>query len=137
MTNDGTFRTPKSDSDSTAAPTVWTAPRIRALGAVTDLQTTAAIFGLSRTTAYELAHTDQFPVPVLRFGSRYRVPVHAILTALGLPDDDEHVSRSADRDQTPAPGRLDPGPDSRVDHPDTIRCRAAAAPPPPHLRGEP
>ena len=70
MTNDRTSRTPESASESTAAATVWTAQRIRGLGAVTDLQTAAAIFGLSRTTAYELARTDQFPVPVLRFGGR-------------------------------------------------------------------
>jgi len=130
MTNDRTSRTPESASESTAAATVWTAQRIRALGAVTDLQTAAAIFGLSRTTAYELARTDQFPVPVLRFGARYRVPVHAILTALDLPiTDDEPTTRAAVGE--PLTGsRLDPGPDPRVDHPDTIRCRAAAAPPP-------
>ena len=130
MTNDRTSRTPEFASESTAAATVWTAQRIRALGAVTDLQTAAAIFGLSRTTAYELARTDQFPVPVLRFGTRYRVPVHAILTALDLPmTDDEPTTRAAVGE--PLIGlRLDSGPNPRVDHPDTIRCRAAAAPPP-------
>ncbi|MDZ5447915.1 DNA-binding protein [Micromonospora sp. 4G57] len=63
----------------------WTAQRIRALGTVTDLSTAAKIFGLSRSVAYDLAKRDRFPVPVLRFGSRYRVPVAAILTALHLP----------------------------------------------------
>jgi hypothetical protein len=110
----------------------WTARRIRELGAVTDLQTAAVIFGLSRTTAYELARTDQFPVPVLRFGSRYRVPVPAILSALGLPTgDDEPTTRPAEAGQPPAPGRLDHCPDPRVDHPDAIRCPATAAPPQP------
>jgi hypothetical protein len=132
MTNDRTSRTPESASEPAAAATVWTAQRIRALGAVTDLQTTAAIFGLSRTTAYELARTDQLPVPVLRFGARYRVPVHTILTALGLPNsEDEPTAARPTRAGEPATGgRLDPGPDPRVDHPDRIRCRAAAAPPP-------
>ncbi|WP_431973399.1 helix-turn-helix domain-containing protein [Micromonospora haikouensis] len=70
-------------------PPVWTADRIRALGAVTDLTTAAAIFGLSRATAYDLARRGQFPVAVLRFGSRYRIPVAAILHALHLPADDD------------------------------------------------
>jgi hypothetical protein len=65
--------------------TAWTAERIRALGLVTDLATAARIFGLSRAAAYDLARRDQFPVDVLRFGNRYRVPVAAILHALHLP----------------------------------------------------
>lgn len=67
----------------------WTAQRIRALGAVTDLSTAARIFGLSRSVAYDLAKRDRFPVPVLRFGTRYRVPVAAILDALHLPAADD------------------------------------------------
>jgi predicted DNA-binding transcriptional regulator AlpA len=56
------------------------------LGTVTDVSTTAAIFGLSRSVAYDLIRTGAFPVPVLRFGSRYRIPVAAILTALHMHD---------------------------------------------------
>jgi predicted DNA-binding transcriptional regulator AlpA len=67
----------------TGAP--WTAERIRALGPVTDVPTAAAIFGLSRSVAYDLARTGDLPVPVLRFGGRYRIPVAAILTALHMP----------------------------------------------------
>lgn len=63
---------------------VWTAERIRALGTVTDVPTAAAIFGLSRSVAYDLVKTGAFPVPVLRFGTRYRIPVAAILTALHM-----------------------------------------------------
>lgn len=68
----------------------WTAERILALGLVTDLTTAASIFGLSRSTAYDLAKRDRFPVSVLRFGTRYRVPVAAILRALHLPVDDDN-----------------------------------------------
>ena len=68
---------------------VWTATRIRALGTVTTVPVAAQIFGLSRSVAYDLVRTDGFPVPVLRFGSRYRVPVRAILTALQMPVDPE------------------------------------------------
>ncbi|MEU7756727.1 DNA-binding protein [Micromonospora sp. NPDC049171] len=83
-----------------AGDDTWTAQRIRALGAVTDLGTTARIFGLSRSVAYDLAKRDQFPVPVLRFGSRYRVPVPAILHALHLPaaDDPEPAAEPPDGD---------------------------------------
>lgn len=85
----------QTTSTVTALPTnhpasqrpVWTADRIRALGPVTDLPTAAAIFGLSRSAAYDLARTGRFPVPVLRFGTRYRIPVAAILTALDLLGD--------------------------------------------------
>ena len=66
---------------------MWTAERIRGLGAVTDLPTAATIFGLSRTVAYDLAKRNGFPVPVIRAGSRYRVPVAAILTTLHIPTD--------------------------------------------------
>ena len=63
----------------------WTADTIRALGTVTNVATAAAIFGLNRSVAYDLVKDDRFPVPVLRFGNRYRVPVAAILAALHLP----------------------------------------------------
>ncbi|WP_328851245.1 helix-turn-helix domain-containing protein [Micromonospora globbae] len=61
---------------------VWTLERIRALGAVTDIATTGQIFGLSRSTAYEMAQAGTLPVPVIRVGSRYRVSVAAIIAVL-------------------------------------------------------
>ncbi len=64
----------------------WTAEQIHGLGTVTTVPIAAAIFGLSRSVAYDLVRTGQFPVPVLRFGSRYRIPVAAILTALHMAD---------------------------------------------------
>ncbi|MEV1107809.1 MULTISPECIES: helix-turn-helix transcriptional regulator [unclassified Micromonospora] len=76
----------------------WTTQRIRALGTVTDLGTAARIFGLSRSVAYDLAKRDRFPVPVLRFGTRYRVPVAAILTALHLPTADDPGSSTGPPD---------------------------------------
>jgi hypothetical protein len=63
---------------------VWSIERIRALGAVTDLRTAAQILGLSANTAYALARRDAFPVPVIRAGGQYRVPVQAILAVLGV-----------------------------------------------------
>src|SRR4051794_11769274 len=78
-----------SPATNAPSPEVWTETRIRALGLVTDVATAARIFGLSRAAAYDLAKRDQFPVTVLRFGSRYRVPVAAILQALHLPVADD------------------------------------------------
>ncbi|MFB6393585.1 DNA-binding protein [Polymorphospora lycopeni] len=78
--------TASTSADGAAVPSVvWTVERIRALGAVTDVATAGEIFGMSRSSAYELARTNRLPVPVLRVGSRYRVSVAAILTALGVP----------------------------------------------------
>lgn len=68
-----------------AATAPWTPVRIRALGAVTDIATAGAVLGLSRSTAYDLAARDEFPVAVLHVGSRYRVPVAALLSALHIP----------------------------------------------------
>ena len=86
------------------APTqarIWSVEDIRALGAVTDLPTAAAILGIGRSTAYTLANTDQFPVPVLRIGRRYRVAVAHLLRLIDFDDltssrrrafiDDDHV----------------------------------------------
>jgi len=63
---------------------VWTVEAIRLLGATTDVETAAAILGVGRTKAYELAKANEFPVRVLRIGRRYLVPVPAILDVLGV-----------------------------------------------------
>jgi len=87
-----TDNTPPDCAGQRPDDTVWTAARIRALGVTTDITTAATIFRLSRAAAYDLAKRDQFPVAVLRFGSRYRVPVAAILHALHLPMGDDEPS---------------------------------------------
>lgn len=75
---------------------VWTEEGIRALGASTDLVTAAAILGIGRTTAHTLARAGEFPVPVIRVGRRYRVPVAPILRLLGL-----HTDSAATADALP------------------------------------
>lgn len=82
MPNDHTTSPATDDPSPTGA---WTERRIRALGAITDLPTAGSIFGLGRAMSYELARTGQFPVPIIRVGARYKVPVAGILTTLGLP----------------------------------------------------
>lgn len=52
-----------------------------------SLEEAAHLFGIGRTLAYELARHGEFPVPVLRFGRRYRVPTAPVLSALGLEAD--------------------------------------------------
>ncbi len=81
-TEPANIRTAPVSQFSHAGP--WTAERIRALGTVTTVPVAAAIFGLSRSVAYDLVKAGTFPVPVLRFGSRYRIPVAAILTVLHM-----------------------------------------------------
>ena len=49
-----------------------------------DLMTAAAVLGMGRTKAYELARTGQVPVAVIRIGTSYRVPVSRLLELLGI-----------------------------------------------------
>ena len=75
---------PTTASSPAHSPTVWTTERVRALGAVTDMATAATLLGISRTLAYQLAKDGQFPVPVIKVGRRYRVPIPGLLTLLNL-----------------------------------------------------
>jgi excisionase family DNA binding protein len=52
------------------------------LPATIDVVTAARALGIGRTTAYQLARAGEFPVPVLRLGTRYRVPTATVLRAL-------------------------------------------------------
>ncbi|MDZ5446084.1 hypothetical protein U2F26_25680 [Micromonospora sp. 4G57] len=88
------MNSPMNDVDETARITtdstitapgvgeVWTIERIRALGVTTTLATTASVLGISRSQAYRLAATNQFPIPLIRAGSRIIVPVAALLHLL-------------------------------------------------------
>lgn len=62
----------------------WSEPDIRALGVTTDLVTAGRILGIGRTKAHHLARDGAFPVPLLRHGRRYVVPVAGLLHLLGL-----------------------------------------------------
>ncbi|MFG1650953.1 helix-turn-helix transcriptional regulator [Micromonospora sp. NPDC049275] len=78
-------QTTRTTTDNTTAPSVrevWTIERIRALGVTTTLATTASVLGISRSQAYRLAATNQFPIPLIRAGSRIIVPVAALLHLL-------------------------------------------------------
>lgn len=68
---------------SDVAEEVWTVERVRALGVMTNVETAARILGIGRTVAYRLAKDGKFPVPVLRIGHSYRIPVPRLLELLG------------------------------------------------------
>ncbi|GLZ57782.1 hypothetical protein [Micromonospora sp. NBRC 107095] len=85
--DDETTRT--TTESTTTAPCVgevWTIERIRALGVTTTLATTASVIGISRSQAYRLAATNQFPIPLIRAGSRIIVPVVGLLQLLLVDD---------------------------------------------------
>jgi hypothetical protein len=67
----------------------WTLEAIRALGVRTDLATLGKIFGVSRTRAYQMAHTgewEQAGIRIVPLGSKYIVAVQSILNVLGHGD---------------------------------------------------
>ncbi|KLL11838.1 MULTISPECIES: hypothetical protein [Protofrankia] len=63
-----------------------TLDEVRALGLVTDVTTAGACLGIERTSAHALVRSGKFPVPVIRVGARWKVPVRGLLAVLG--DDD-------------------------------------------------
>jgi hypothetical protein len=67
----------------------WTPDAVRDLGVVTDLVTAGSVLGLGRTKSFGLARNGEFPVPVLRCGSTYRVPTAPLRRLLELGDLDE------------------------------------------------
>lgn len=83
---------------------VWSEEEVRALGVTTDLVTAAAVLGIGRTTAHALARTDHFPVPVIRVGRRYRVPVAPILRLLAIPAHLNGGAASVDGSVSDPPG---------------------------------
>ena len=64
--------------------TALTRSELLALPATVDIPTAAQALSIGRTLAYQLARTGQFPVPVLRLGSRYRIVTSGLLAALGI-----------------------------------------------------
>ena len=69
----------------------WTAEAIRALGAITDLQTLADIFGCSGWSSRKMARTGEWErqgIKIFRIGAHYRVGVQSILDVLGISSGD-------------------------------------------------
>ncbi|MCW2903372.1 MAG: hypothetical protein JWO67_5637 [Streptosporangiaceae bacterium] len=59
-----------------------------ALPPTVDIPVAAKALGIGRTLAYQLVRAHQFPVPVLRLGTRYRVVTSALLAALEVTPDE-------------------------------------------------
>lgn len=66
---------------------IWTAEAVRALGVRTDVATAGSVLGLGRSQAYEAIRRGCFPLPVIRAGGHYVVPVAPLLRLLGLDDE--------------------------------------------------
>lgn len=64
-----------------------TRAELLALPAAVDLTTAARALGLGRTKAQELARAGQWPTPILRLGSAYRVPTASLLRLLEIAPD--------------------------------------------------
>jgi excisionase family DNA binding protein len=47
--------------------------------------TAARALGIGRSKAYQLAHTGQFPVRIIRVGTHYNIPTADLLRLLGVP----------------------------------------------------
>jgi excisionase family DNA binding protein len=58
--------------------------QLAALPAVIDVPTAAKALGLSRTAAYELIRTGEWPTPVFRLGRLIRIPTAPLLDLLGI-----------------------------------------------------
>lgn len=72
-------------------PVTYTIDEVRHFPAVVDLVTAGLVFGLSRTTAYEMAAADTFPVRVMKVGGGWRVSTALILAELGIDQTPKEV----------------------------------------------
>lgn len=48
------------------------------------LDEAAVICGISKSQAYKLAQTDEFPVPLAKVGANWRVPTRRLLETLAI-----------------------------------------------------
>ena len=64
-----------------------TAEQLRALPAVVDAPTAAAVLAIGRTAAYELVRSGHWPTPIVRLGHRIRIPTAPLLALLGVSTD--------------------------------------------------
>lgn len=69
---------------------VWSVADVQALGVRTDVPTAGRVLGMGSVTAYDMARRGDFPVPVLKLGRKYVVPVAGLLTALGISQAEQH-----------------------------------------------
>jgi hypothetical protein len=88
---DGEKHDEQEETRAKAGTSRWTAEAILALGAITDLQTLADIFGCSVWSSRKLARTGEWErqgIKIFRIGAHYRVGVGSILDVLGFGSGD-------------------------------------------------
>ena len=81
----------QEETPAAAGNSTWTAEAIRALGATTDLQTLADIFGCSGWSSRKMARTGEWErqgIKIFRIGAHYRVGIGSILDVLGFTSAD-------------------------------------------------
>lgn len=72
-----------------------TPAEVLALPASVDLPTACRALGIGKSFGYTLAASDEFPVPILRFGRLIKVPLSGIVAALGLDERDAQAGAQA------------------------------------------
>lgn len=65
------------------------------LPAVLNVEQAAEVLGLSRTAAYELIRSGEWPTPVFRLGRLIRIPTAPVLRLLGVAPVDPSGDREA------------------------------------------
>ncbi|WP_245667603.1 hypothetical protein [Actinomadura macra] len=73
-----------------------TRDEVLALPVAFDLVTAGRAWDLGRTKSHELARAGEFPCPVLRIGSQYRVTRADLLRSLGIEDPGQPFSAALD-----------------------------------------
>jgi len=92
----------QEENRTKAGNSKWTAEAIRALGAITDLQTLAGIFGCSVWMCRKMARTGEWQrqdIKIIRIGAHYRVGVGSILDVLGFTSGDLSTPGTAHADE--------------------------------------
>jgi hypothetical protein len=121
MTTQDDEKHDEQEDRAQAGDSSWTAEAIRALGAITDLQTLASIFECSGWSSRKMARTGEWErqgIKIFRIGAHYRVGVQSILDVLGFSSGDfstpgtAHVGEpdQADRKATDSAAAQTPGP---------------------------
>lgn len=99
--HDGDTHHEQEQTRAKAGNSRWTAEAIRALGAITDLQTLAGIFECSLWMSRKMARTGEWErqgIKLIRIGAHYRVGVGSILDVLGFSSGDLNTPGTADAD---------------------------------------
>ena len=96
--HDGDTHHEQEQTRAKAGNSRWTAEAIRALGAITDLQTLAGIFECSLWMSRKMARTGEWErqgIKLIRIGVHYRVGVGSILDVLGFGSGDLSAPEAA------------------------------------------